>query len=183
MSNNITTLSLIIEDKEFIQAVNSIRESHDPGFKKWTFPHINILGPFVPSDNLRIGSDNFTSQFYALNFEPFEVVFESISFFKLGMTYYIYLKPDTVSENKLIQVHNLINGLFPENINESYKPYMIIGHSYHPFLKQNIIKFNEQLKDMLNKKFMIRDLQGFIPSKFAIMDDTSTMHRFITMKF
>ena len=180
--SSVTTFTLVIEDTDFIQAVNSIRESHDPGFKKWTYPHIKILGPFVPSDNLKISYDNFSAQFYALNIKPIEVVFESISFFKLGMTYYIYLKPDTISEEKIMQLHNLISGLFPDNFNESYRPYMIIGHSYHPFLKQNLTKFNEQLKDILNKKFIIHNIKAFIPAKFEDnMDSNSLMHNFLTI--
>jgi hypothetical protein len=166
MSKNIT-FTLDIENKDFVQALNQIRKSHDPGFEKWLLPHIKLLGP-IDITHDKLFSDEFSQQIDKLvgNDKPIEVIFESISFFKLGMTYYIYLKPDANSESLIINKHNQLKSMFPEYQNEHFKPYLIIGHSYHPFLQQNLTNFNVLLKDFLNKKFTINFINGMTPAKF-----------------
>lgn len=146
----------ILKDENVNELINKIRREHDPSFKKWSFPHINLFYPFVDYKIDETLLREHATQFY--------ICFERIDFFKLGMTYYIYLKCNLESEQRLINIRNVLIASYPELEDRyQYRPYLILGQCYKPDLDACLDKFNKELYDIINKIYILGETFTFIP--------------------
>jgi len=151
-----SALTYVIKDQNIVDMINNIRLAHDPAFKKWSHPHINLFYPFIKHDlgNL-IG--------ILPELDQFNVCFDKISYFKLGMTYYIYLGCDKESEQKISELRHKIIALYPDIADKyPYEPYLILGQCYKPDLDDCLIKFNKDLADIIDKKNISGDTYVYV---------------------
>lgn len=120
---------VVIPDKKYWPQIQAVRKQCDSSYERW-MPHITLIYGFIPDDYFSDAAPIIASEIKQI--QPFEVTLAEYHSFTHNMSYTAMLKPDKISEEKLIRLQTVIQNLFPncaEQISRygSFHPHMTIG--------------------------------------------------------
>ncbi|KAI1468733.1 uncharacterized protein F4812DRAFT_424505 [Daldinia caldariorum] len=166
MSSSYDTALCIIPPKHLWTAIDNLRVSFDPAYKKWP-PHINIVYPFVPVDKLHAAPEPVMSMLQQQSeASPPVMQLDGSGFISKDghLTYFLYNKSSTLFKDLRERVLFSLN----RDYDEDDQMYMTVGRT---------ADLNDPMLDsMLNKLDLLPTLQWKAEKIHILIRDTNEIH-------
>ena len=140
-SDSHDTALCIVPPRHIWASVDRLRALYDKGYEKWP-PHINVLYPFVGSEDLPEAAESILTHLRAQGQAPFHVSLDAADAFPHRHDNTIFIKDS--DENRSSQLQSLRSTIL-ESLGlpqSSYEPHMTVGQTediqsaFHHFLLQ-----------------------------------------------
>jgi len=128
------TALCIIPPNYLWQPIQEIRQQHDPAYERW-MPHINIVYPFINTDQFTDFALTLRNAFRKHNVQPINIKLNAsnISHFdRKGNEFVMILLPNAETSSSLTQLYDIITSILPK-IKDDNETNETSKHSRRPF--------------------------------------------------